>query len=179
MSRYSHLILYFISMATSLSVGGYAWRQRSKNGALSYAIVALSQAIWTLSYIFELTSATLTAKIFWDDVQWIMVLVWPMALLAFTLEYTGYRIVDPRRLWRALSVPPVILLLLAFTNRLHHWFRPDAWIVFGEPFPALVYDFSIPMWGISLYIFLLVASCGSGAYELSAIFWCGSRMVSL
>jgi hypothetical protein len=90
---------YFISLLISISIGLYAWQRRSMPGAMPFAILVMGQASWTLGYILELASTTLGAKIFWDNFQFIGAAIWPAALLAFALDYTGRKLVYPRIIW--------------------------------------------------------------------------------
>jgi PAS domain S-box-containing protein len=104
-----------------------------------------------LGYIFELTSPDLEAKIFWDNIQWISALIWPLAFLAFALQYTGHQLSQLKRILGLLAGPMLIFWLLVFTDPLHGLIRPVAWLAPGEPFPALVYDFTLTVWLIALY----------------------------
>jgi PAS domain S-box-containing protein len=146
-----YLIPFFISTGISLAVGAYCWHRRAETGARMYALVAFSQALWTLGYIFELASPTLQGKIFWDNFQFIGGTGWFLGFLAFTLEYTGRRPARPALTYGLLAIPNVAMALLAFTDPLHGLVRPEAWLVPGEPFSALLYDFTLPMWLWGIY----------------------------
>jgi len=106
--------------------------------------------------MFELVSPSLEAKIFWDNVQFVGMFAGPMAVLAFAYQYTGRRLSHPKRTWGLLAIVPIISLLLVFTDDLHGLIRPAAWLVPGEPFSALVYDFSISFWAMCIYVYGLV-----------------------
>ncbi|MGD8623459.1 MAG: histidine kinase N-terminal 7TM domain-containing protein [Anaerolineae bacterium] len=163
----SYLIPYLISMAISALVAIYTWRYRQEAGAKPYALVALAAAVWTLGYVLELTSPALEAKIYWDNVQWLAAVAWCLAFLAFSLEYTGRKLVNPRRTWGLLAVVPILFFFLVLTDALHGLVRPAAWLVAGEPFAALVYDFSAVSWVISIYGYGLVLA---GIYYLVKAF---------
>ena len=147
-----NLIPYFVSFVISGSIGLYAWRQRAVPGAEPYAWVALSQAAWTLGYIFELMSSNLETKIFWDNVQFIASAITAPALFAFALEYTERRLTHPRAIWTAIVIIPVIFIGLVFTDNLHHLIRPTATLIPGEPFSELTYPFTAAVWGLYLYV---------------------------
>jgi PAS domain S-box-containing protein len=151
-----YLIPYLISLATSTAVGVYAWRRRDVKGAAPYAWVAFSQAFWTLGYTFELLSPGLRGKIFWDDLQWLGGIGWSVAFLAFAFEYTGYKPPRPRWFWTLVNAPPAIFVLLLATNSLHGWVRSDAWLVPGEPFSALEYDFTLVVWIWAVYGYVMI-----------------------
>jgi PAS domain S-box-containing protein len=151
-----YLVPYLISAAISGGIGAYAWYRRAVAGAWAFAVVALAEALWTLGYACELASGRLEAKVFWDNVQWIGAFAWSMAFWALALQYTGRRWPRRRRTWRLLAIVPAVFLLLVFTNRFHEWVRPGAWLVPGEPFAELVYDFTAVQVFAALYAYALV-----------------------
>jgi len=149
MDTLPYLIPYAISMTISMVVGIYSWRRRAVSGARAYAILALGQASWTFGYIFELASPSLKGKVFWDNFQFIGGGIWLIAFLAFVLDFTGRSLSHPKRTWILLSIVPAAIVLLAYTDGFHGLIRPEVSLIHGEPFSALVYDFTFPMyvWG--------------------------------
>lgn len=148
-----YLIPYFLSCAISLGVGLNAWRRREENAAAPFAWIALSQGATTFGYIFELLSPTIRGKIFWDNLQFVGLVVWPLALLAFALQYTGQKLTRPRLTWFIITFPGFLTLVLVFTDFWHGLIRPNPSLIPGEPFPALVYDFTTTIW-VSFFYFL-------------------------
>jgi PAS domain S-box-containing protein len=153
MDTLPYLIPYVISMTISTVVGIYSWRRRAVSGARAYAILALGQASWTFGYIFELASPGLKGKIFWDNFQFIGGDIWFIAFLAFVLDYTGRSLSHPKRTWFLLSIVPAAIVLLAYTDGFHGLIRPEALLVHGEPFSALVYDFTFPFYAWAAYCY--------------------------
>ncbi|MFC1975932.1 histidine kinase N-terminal 7TM domain-containing protein, partial [Chloroflexota bacterium] len=153
-----YLIPYLFSVIISTGVGVYAWRRRAVAGAAPFAMVALAQASSTLCYIFELVSPSLEAKILWDNIQFVEWIVWMIAFLAFAFQYVGHKLPHPKRTWGLLTIVPIISSLLMFTDDLHGWIRPAAWLVPGEPFSALMYDITVPVWITILYLYGLFLS---------------------
>jgi PAS domain S-box-containing protein len=131
----------------------YAWRRRKTNGAIPFALAALGQASWTVGYIFELASPSLEVKIFWDNAQLVGMFAAAMGFFVFALEYAGHGPSHPKLIWGLLAIVPVVSLLLVFTNRFHGWARPSAQLIPGEPFSALVYDFSALDWVMFTYAY--------------------------
>ena len=107
----SYLIPYLISLAITIGVSICAWRRHDVIGAALFALVALSQASRTLGYTFELVSPSLKANIFWNNPQFGGVFAWPIAFLAFSLEFTGRKLPHPKRTWELLTVVPVVSLV--------------------------------------------------------------------
>ncbi len=151
-----YLIPYFLSCAISLGVGLNAWRHREENAAAPFAWIALFQAGTTAGYIFELLSPSLNGKIFWDNLQFIGLVVWPLALLAFALQYTGRTVSRPRLFWPLLALPGLFTLILIFTDSWHGLIRPATALVPGEPFPALVYEFTLTIWASFVYFLVVI-----------------------
>ncbi len=151
-----YLTPYLVSLSISIGVGLYAYRHRTVSGAGAYAWVALSQAMWTLGYVLELISTGLEAKIFWDDVQFVAGAGWTLAFLTFSFRYTGRRFSQFKRIMGLLAIVQAVFLLLVFTDGLHGWIRPEAWLVPGELFSELAYDFSALVWMWAFYGYGLV-----------------------
>ena len=156
MQTLPYLIPYLISVAISTGIGFYAWQRRAVPGAAPFALVALAQASWTLGYVFELASPGLGAKLFWDDAQWLGVFMYPLAFWAFVLQYTSRKLTHPRRTWGLLAVIPTLFMVLVATDNLHGLVHPDARLIPGEPFSALTYDFTLPVWIAAGYSYGLV-----------------------
>lgn len=120
-----YLSSFFVSSTISAGIGLFSLRHRDIKGAWSYGIFALLQASMTLAFIFELTSSNLEAKIFWDNLQFIIVYLSPIIFLKFALDYTNKEIKNPNRLWVILTIVPILFTLLLFTNSFHKFIRPD------------------------------------------------------
>ena len=137
-----YLIPYLISLAITTGLGAYAWRRKDVTGARTYAWVMVGQSLWILGYIIELLTPTLDGKIFWDDAQFFGGVIWALAFLAFTFQYAGVRLRHPILVWSLLCFLPVLFCVLLLSNPLHGWVRSSSWLVPGDPFDELVYDFT-------------------------------------
>ena len=147
------LALFALSLAISLGVAGYCWRRRGEVGAAAYALVAASQASWTLGFIFELISPTLSGKILWDNFQFLGLFGWVVGIIAFTLTFVGR---PPVRSWvtAALAGLPLLMLaLLAYTDPWHHLIRQDPHLVHGRHFSFLLYGFTGLMLAGAVYAY--------------------------
>ncbi|HEU4884740.1 MAG TPA: PAS domain S-box protein [Longimicrobium sp.] len=148
------------SAALSAWVGVHCWRRRARPGAGAYAVVALSQAACTLGFVLELLSPGLAGKIFWDDAQYLALAPLPAGMVAFALDYTGRRPAHPARTLGLLTLPSVVFAALAFSDRLHGLVRASPRLVPGEPFAALVYDFTPATLAWAAYVLgLILGAC--------------------
>jgi signal transduction histidine kinase len=148
-----------ISSVISALVAWYCWQRHEVNGAREYAVVALSQSLWTIGLIFELISPNLEGKIFWDNAQFVTTASWLLAFLAFTLRYTERRLPRPRSMFALLAVPLVALIVLAYTDPLHSLIRAHVRLVAGQSYDALLYDFTGPLWALAIYIYGAYLAC--------------------
>lgn len=104
------------AVVTGTSAAILAWRERPEGGAGWLSLLLAGQVWWATFLVFELEATTLAAKAVWYDVQWIGVVVIPVAWVLFAFEYTGRdRYVTPGVL-AALAVVPVVTLAVVATG---------------------------------------------------------------
>jgi PAS domain S-box-containing protein len=151
-----YLIPYFISAFISLGVAYYAWQRRQVAGTRPFLVLLFSQALWTFGYSFELANPTLEGKVFWDDVQFVASLIWPLAYFAFICEFSGHRWRRPRLTYALLGLPLFIFFLLILTDGSHHLVRPEAVLIPGDPFDSLLYEFSPALMVTAVYGYGLI-----------------------
>lgn len=114
-----YVLLTLNLTAATLGLAYFAWKHRSRKGALSFAALMLTVAVVSLPYAAALASDTLRQVIFWNKMQYFGLSVLPVVWLIFAFEYT-----DNRR-WLKLQnlvqllIVPFITLLLALTNEEH------------------------------------------------------------
>ncbi len=127
----------FLSGLLCLGVGMYLWPQRRSRGAVALIAIMASMAVWTLGYALEMGCAELPAKLWWAKVQYLGIGATPILWLIFACQYTR-RI---GRWWRSLpllAIEPVVVVLLVWTNDLHHLYWRDTVLEHQEGFSLLV-----------------------------------------
>jgi signal transduction histidine kinase len=152
-------LAYLISSTISALIAWYCWQRHEVNGAREYAGVALSESLWTVGLMLELTSPSLGGKIFWDNAQFVTAASWLLAFLAFSLRYTERRLPRPQITFALLAVPLVALVVLAYTDPLHGLIRAHIRLVPGQSYNALLYDFTGPLWALAIYIYGAYLGC--------------------
>jgi signal transduction histidine kinase len=150
---------YLISSVISGLIAWYCWQRHEVNGAREYAVVALSQVLWTVGLILELASPDLGGKIFWDNAQFIAMAGWLLAFLAFTLRYTERGLPRPRIGFALLAMPLIALVVLAYTDPLHGLIRANVRLVPGQSYNALLYNFTGPLWVLTIYSYGAYLGC--------------------
>ncbi|NLG96614.1 MAG: GAF domain-containing protein [Chloroflexi bacterium] len=97
----------------------YAWKQRrapAASGLLAFLITATGLLIGNT---FELLAPSETATLFWARFEYIFLVSFPVAWLAFSMQFTRkVRWLHPSRFW-IFGIGPVITLLLVVTNDQH------------------------------------------------------------
>src|SRR5215831_10551814 len=84
-----YVLPVIVSAVVSAAVALAIWHRRPAPGSISFSLLMLAVAEWSLAYALELVSADLPAALFWDNVTWLGAAVAPMLWLAFVLQYTG------------------------------------------------------------------------------------------
>ena len=105
--------------AVTVTLALYSWHRRPAPGATVFVLLVLAVSEWSLTYALELDSADLSAKIFFDALEFFGIVIIPAAWLALALCYTGREKWLTPRNWALLSVEPAVALLLVWTNSFH------------------------------------------------------------
>lgn len=111
------------SALVSAAIGVYAWTRRGAGSqsdlARRLALAMAAATVWTAAYGIALGVHELEPRIFWAKVQHLGIAYIPPNLLAFACAYVGREelLAGGRRL--ALAIPPLLDVLLAWTNELH------------------------------------------------------------
>jgi len=147
-------ILLIVTAALSVASALYVRSRRPVPGNKTVLLIALAGAEWLLGYALELMSADVADKIFWNNVQYVGIVIVPAAWLVFTLEYIGRGEWLRRRTLVLLSIVPLITLLLVFTNETHGliWERTLP----NTDAPLLVRSHSAGYWGHTVYSYALL-----------------------
>ena len=118
--QYNPYVLPLLGAAVvSAALAFFAWRRRPAPGATPFVLLALTVAVWSLGYALELGSADLPAKVFWARVQYLGIVMVPVAWLAVVLQYTGREKWLTRCNVALLTIEPLVTLLLVWTNDVH------------------------------------------------------------
>ncbi len=151
-----YLLIPLASATLSVSIAIYSWRHWRTPIVTWFALAVLAQAGWSLGYLFEIASAGLGAKIFWDNVQFLAADIAPAALLAFALHYAGLRKWLTRRTFILLSIHPIVDFLLVWTDGLHGLVRQNPVLITLGDLSALSYAYGL-WFSISVcYLYMLV-----------------------
>jgi PAS domain S-box-containing protein len=141
----------------TLGLAIFAWRHRRTSGATSFTVLMSCVAWWSIGYAIQLSFIALRAKVIQSNINYVAIFVIPLTWLAFALQYTGHEKWLTRRNLALLSIVPIILLGIVWTDSLHRWFRTDIDLVaVGGKFVAMKPTHGIAFWAFVAYAYPLI-----------------------
>ena len=150
-----HIWPMLVPAAFTAALMIYVWHRRSVPGARPLAIAMLFLLPWTVSAALELAAVDAPTQVFWSKFQAVWQLPANTAILCFVLEYANLGRWLNRRTLALLAIPPLLDLLLIFTNDAHHW----RWL--GFPFDGYVRPaYGSGTWVLLGYNYVLAALQG-------------------
>jgi PAS domain S-box-containing protein len=156
LENYSYGLPLLIPAAISSGLAFLAWRKRAIPGAVPIFFVTLALAFWSLGYAVELGLPSLSAKLFWAKIQYISIVLIPVILLVFSLQYTGRAIWVTRRNILLLLVVPLVTLSLVWTNELHLLIWRRFSLDTAGTFPVLKLEYGSAFWMFTVYSYALI-----------------------
>lgn len=96
------------------------WNLRKAKGAIPLALLFLSIAIWSIGSAAETIFASLEAKVFWLQLQYLGIAWTTVFWLLFCLRYTNRQHPSDTTFYLIFSWIPLATIILAFTNQYHY-----------------------------------------------------------
>jgi PAS domain S-box-containing protein len=171
--NWQYLITIFVLLLAAVTSAGlavYAWRRRSAPWTTVYAFMMAIISCWVFTYVLQLLSSSLGAKIFWDDVQSAASNTMGVNFLMLSLAYTHRSHWLTGRNIGLLMIIPTAATLLAWTNRYHHLFRASEALYRAGPFLLPQFEVGAGQWVLLIYSYILVV-LGFGFLIQAAIRW--------
>ena len=106
-----YVLPVIISAIISAALARSAWHRRPAPGAISFCLLMLAVAEWSLAYAVELASPDLPTTLFWDNITWLGAVSAPLLWFTFALQYTGRSVWLTRRNVIMLLIEPLVTLL--------------------------------------------------------------------
>lgn len=135
-----------VAALLAVAIGLFAWRRRDVPGALSLMLLAISVAVWSGGYAFELSSTRFETMLFWARVQYLGIVTVALEWLAFSLQHTGREHWLNRRTIPLLAMNPIVTLILVWTNEQHSLIWQDIQFTMNGSYPILVYSHGVGFW---------------------------------
>ncbi len=152
-----YIIPLLIATVISVVLALYAWRRRTTtSAATTFALLMLVIAEWSLGYALEVASPDLASKIFWGKVEYIGIVIVPLAWLAFALQFANEARWLTRRNLALLTIVPLTTLLLIWTNEAHGLMWRHTALNATGPFLALDVSYGAWFWIHSAFSYVLL-----------------------
>lgn len=149
-------LFYFLTAIPYAWLGLTAWRRRPAVAVGPFAWAMLGMSIWALGYGVEFLAPTLFLKILALKFEYIGVVIVPVFLFIFSLEFIGRRHYLPQRFQSFLWVTSFVFLGLAWTNELHNLMWSDESIVQSSGAHLLKIEYQLFFWLQIAFSYLLI-----------------------
>ena len=123
--RYSIIMLVVGSI--SLLVGLGVLRKKHVPGARFASVVIFAGSFWAIGYALELANTEFATQVLLDKIQFAGVAVATVSWFLCVLSYTGRIRTFGTQYIVFLSILPIAMIVLSFTNELHHLVWIDAY----------------------------------------------------
>jgi diguanylate cyclase (GGDEF)-like protein/PAS domain S-box-containing protein len=158
-AQIAHYSISLIAIIFFLVLGiGYIWIYRKGYQDLVGIAILILSIIWILSFMLEQGSASYQIKIFWNKIQYTGSVFLPVSVFLLAGQYVGFKKLLRLKYALSLSVIPIIVLFLIFTNELHHLAWISAKMVVFESFTMIVKEYGIAYFIFNAYSNILMLS---------------------
>ena len=120
-----YLLAGIMSTVLTVYIVRFRWQQQA---ARAFAAILILVSIWALGYACRMVSPSLTMKLIWTQLAWVGIAFSPVAILAFSLIFTGRGDYLSRKRLAGLLIIPAITQLLLLTNASHQLFYQAVWL---------------------------------------------------
>ncbi|MCE1254844.1 MAG: ATP-binding protein [Anaerolineae bacterium] len=134
-----YIILLLIGTLIAISIVAFSLAHKDVPGASYLAVLNFFIALWLFLTVLDWSSATVAAKLFWNQLGYICVGYLPLSWLAFTLKYTQKKWFKPIYLIIP-AIVPLFTLHLALNNRL--WSS----VTYSNTGPYIIQTVSFTQW---------------------------------
>ena len=138
----SGTILFFLGVNTL--------QRRDTPAITAFVVIMFSASLWSFGFAAEVISTSLEAKVFWANIQFVGINILNFSWFVMALYYTG----QPRQTIRslsALSIMPLITILVIWSNSYHHLFRGNPSLeIITSSFSVLNSDYGIYFYAVYL-----------------------------
>jgi PAS domain S-box-containing protein len=151
------LPLAAVSVLAIIASALVTYRHRERR-VIAGALLVLGSATWLMMQALELTSDSLSIKLFFYMMRYVGVVTVPGAWLVLAMLISGYEGHVNKRNMLALTVIPLLSLLLIFTNESHSLMFRNATLNPTDPSLPLVVTLGPAYWPLAvLYSYALMA----------------------
>lgn len=183
-----YILMIMVAGALSLSLSFFSYfKLKDAPGARPYMIATFLSAIFTFSYVFELTSNTLAEIQFWLGIEYLVMPFIPVFLLLMSCEYVGIKLKKSYLCF--LFTIPIMIVFSQHSNHLHQLFYSSVSLKSDVPFPIVDLQYG-PLFyiqalnlllclSISIVILLINLNKHSTRFRLQILIMAGGLIVPI
>ncbi|NJM07468.1 PAS domain-containing protein [Candidatus Gracilibacteria bacterium] len=135
-----------------------AARRHSTPGASALIALMLGVTLWSLASTLGPLRSDLSWQLFWANTTYFGVGLVPTCWMLFALKYTAHPRAHDRRMYLPLSIEPILVLILVWTNDAHMLFRSDMQLVESSGLLLLTATRGPAFWLHTAYAYTLLIS---------------------
>ena len=143
------MLLLLFATVISFILAAYSFLKRTIPAARFFGSLAAGIGIWSLFYLFEVVNLLLRLKELYFGLKYLGIVLVPISLIAFVMEYTGVPLRRVVKILPFLVIEPVVILVLLATNSLHGWFYTNPRLEIAQAFIVMAFT---PQAGYTLNI---------------------------
>ncbi|PKG24616.1 histidine kinase N-terminal 7TM domain-containing diguanylate cyclase [Niallia nealsonii] len=130
-----YIVVDIFGALLSLFLSAYAFfKIRNTPGGKYYIIATFLSSLFTLFYVFELTSSSLEEIKLWIRMEYLPLSFLPVFILLMCCEFVGAKI--KKVFYSILFATPLLTIFLQFTNDFHHIYYTSMKLKENSPFPV-------------------------------------------
>ena len=116
-------VLLSLTGLLCLFVAGMVWRRRfTSTSAVPLVVLLIALTWWNLTYAIFFTGLPGPTPYFWLDITYVGVVTVPPSLLMFAAAFTNRNTWFRQKIFLALAIEPVLVLVTMFTDPWHNLF---------------------------------------------------------
>jgi len=152
----TYILVSFAAAICSVFAALYVWNQRAVTGSKSLTILLLGSAIWALLSGFYELASSVEVKLFLTSIIYPSIVLVPVSLLVFVLQYSGFERFVTRRFLAVLIIVPVLTIAMVWTNSIHYLYWTEIRWDMGTAIPVAEYIRGPMFWVWMLFAYGMV-----------------------
>jgi diguanylate cyclase (GGDEF)-like protein/PAS domain S-box-containing protein len=120
--EWGYALALLIAALISAIVARHSWKRKAYPGSRPLTVLMLGLTLWCITYALFWLRFLAPTPFFWLDATYLSIAIVPLASLAFTLQLTGRGNFLTRGRLLLLTVQPILILLILWTDPYHGWF---------------------------------------------------------
>ncbi|MGM0603389.1 MAG: histidine kinase N-terminal 7TM domain-containing protein [Bacillota bacterium] len=150
-----YLIPLFTSSFITFVLALYSYKYRKVKGAVAFMLSMFAGSLWAAANALEMAGVSLSAKVFWANIQYVFYAFAPLIWLVMVFEFTEREELVNKKNIMLFSIIPLLTIFFVWTNDYHHLMRKNVSLDSAGMFSVIVKDYGIWFWIHFIYCYIL------------------------